>query len=418
MLLRPFWPPFRRFNLQSWAGLDWWLLGLPIGLTFLAGLLIRSTQQNADYADWWQHWVTGGVGIALVFWLARCRYQTFFQLRWVIYGVTIASLLAVDLFGTTALGAQRWISIGGFNVQPSEFAKLGMIIVLAGFLSQNTADRLGVLLQALGIMAVPWFLVFAEPNLGTSLVFGAIALGMLYWANAKPAWLVMLLSPLLSGILFGLFKPGWAVWLGLIGYLGWRSFPWRWLGGGIALLVNLVAGAGVGWAWQHVLHDYQRDRLILFLDPSKDPLGGGYHLIQSRIAIGAGGLWGQGLNHGTQTQLRFIPEQHTDFIFTALGEELGFIGCVLVLLAFWLICWRLIVIAQTAKDNFASLLAIGVFSMLIFQVLINVAMTVGLGPVTGIPLPWLSYGRSALLMNFMAIGVVEAVAMRRYRLRF
>ena len=156
-------------------------------------------------------------------------------------------------------------------------------------------------------------------------------------------------------------------------------------------------------------------RLTGFLNPEKDPLGSGYHLIQSRIAIGAGELKGRGLFRGTQTQLNFIPEQHTDFIFSAIGEELGFIGCICVLFVFWLICFRLVTIAQTANDNFGSLLAIGVLSMLIFQVFVNIGMNIGLAPVTGIPLPFLSYGNASLLSNFLGLGLVEAVASQRQR---
>jgi rod shape determining protein RodA len=167
-----------------------------------------------------------------------------------------------------------------------------------------------------------------------------------------------------------------------------------------------------------LLKDYQKNRLILFLDPDKDPLGGGYHLIQSRIAIGAGELWGRGLHQGTQTQLQFIPEQHTDFIFSAIGEELGFVGGLCVLLAFWFLCLRLVIIAQNAKDNFGSLIAIGVLSMIVFQTVVNIGMNIGLAPITGIPLPLLSYGRSALLANFIGIGLVESVANHRHRLKF
>lgn len=164
--------------------------------------------------------------------------------------------------------------------------------------------------------------------------------------------------------------------------------------------------------WE-VLKDYQKDRILMFLDPDKDPLGGGYHLIQSRIAIGAGGTWGKGLNHGTQTQLNFIPEQHTDFIFSAIGEELGLVGSICVLFGFWLICLRLVIIAQNAKDNFGSLIAIGFLSMLVFQVVVNIGMNIGLAPITGIPLPLLSYGRSSLLANFIGLGLVESVANHR-----
>jgi rod shape determining protein RodA len=179
-----------------------------------------------------------------------------------------------------------------------------------------------------------------------------------------------------------------------------------------AVGINLVGGELSHILW-NLLKEYQKDRLTLFLHPEKNPLGGGYQLIQSRIAIGSGQLMGRGLHQGTQTQLDFIPEQHTDFIFSAIGEELGFIGTIAILIAFWLIIVRLIVIANQAKDNFGSLLAIGVLSMVVFQVIVNIGMTVGLAPITGIPLPWLSYGRSALLTNFLALGLVESVAFYR-----
>ena len=302
-------------------------------------------------------------------------------------------------------------------VQPSEFAKVGVMITLAAILHTRTASTLPAFGKALAITAVPWLLVFIQPDLGTSLVFGAITLGMLYWANANPGWLLLLVSPIVSAILFNVFLPSWFIWAVIVGAVAWFSLPWSWYGAVGAVIANFVSGE-LGYIFWGLLKDYQKDRLILFLDPQKDPLGGGYHLIQSRIAIGAGGFWGKGLNKGSQTQLNFIPEQHTDFIFSAIGEELGFIGCLAVLLVFWLLCWRLIIIAQTSKENFGSLLAIGVLSMIVFQVIVNIGMTIGLAPVTGIPLPWVSYGRSALLTNFIAIGIVESVANYRHRLKF
>ncbi|NET38983.1 MAG: rod shape-determining protein RodA, partial [Cyanothece sp. SIO1E1] len=336
---------------------------------------------------------------------------------WVIYAITNLALIAVMLIGTTASGAQRWVTLGGFNVQPSEFAKLGLIITLAALLQGRTANTIPALLRTLAIAALPWGLVFLQPDLGTSLVFGAITLGMLYWGNANPGWLVLLISPLVAAILFGVFLPGWLIWVVIMAVIAWRTLPWPMFGAIGAAVVNLIS-AGLGKVLWGLLHDYQKDRLILFLDPTKDPLGGGYHLIQSRIAIGAGQLWGRGLNQGTQTQLNFIPEQHTDFIFSAVGEEMGFIGCVAVLIAFWFICFRMVIIAQNAKDNFGSLIAVGVLSMIVFQVFVNIGMTIGLAPVTGIPLPWISYGRSALLTNFIALGLVESVANYRHRLKF
>lgn len=406
-----------RIWLQPWHQVDWLLFALPVGLTVFAGIMIRSTELNLGWTDWWQHWLIGAIGVFLALTVARSRYDTLLQWKWVIYAATNISLLAVMFIGTTALGAQRWITIGGFNIQPSEFAKLGMIITLAALLHQNTADTLSSVFSTLAITAVPWALVFLQPDLGTSLVFGAITLGMLYWGNANPGWLILMVSPVVATILFGVYLPAWFAWTGLMALIAWRSLPWPWLGGLGSIVMNLIAGRLGNLLW-NVLKDYQKERLTTFLNPERDPLGAGYHLIQSRIAIGSGGLHGRGLFNGTQTQLNFIPEQHTDFIFSAIGEELGFIGGILVLLAFWLICLRLVSIAQTAKDNFGSLLAIGVLSMVVFQVVVNIGMTIGLAPVTGIPLPWVSYGRSALLTNFIALGLVESVANHRDRLKF
>ena len=403
---------------QPWQEVDGFLLVLLVSLMGMGSLMIRSTQINeGESTYWWQQLLAGMIGLAIALFIARCRYEGLLRWRWIIYGITNLSLFAVMFIGTEALGAQRWISIAGFNVQPSEFAKLGLIITLAGILHERTAATIPAIVKALMVTSVPWALVFLQPDLGTSLVFGAIVLGMLYWANANPGWLVLLVSPLFSAILFNIYLPSWFFWVGGMVAIAWVTLPWRWSGTVGVAVVNLVSGK-LGEVFWGLLKDYQKDRLILFLDPDKDPLGGGYHLIQSRIAIGAGELWGRGLHQGTQTQLNFIPEQHTDFIFSAIGEELGFVGAIIVLAIYWLICLRLIIIAQNAKDNFGSLIAIGVLSMIVFQVMVNIGMTIGLAPITGIPLPWLSYGRSAILSNFMAVGLVEAIMNHRHRLRF
>jgi len=404
--------------LLPWQQIDWLLLAALVVLTSIGGLMIRSTELNQGLSSyWWQHGLLALVGLVLALTIARARYERLADFAWVVYGITNISLALVMIIGVTASGSQRWISFAGVNVQPSEFAKLGLIISLAGLLHKTTASRLGAMLKALAVTAVPWSLVFLQPDLGTSLVFGAITLGMLYWANANPGWLVLLVSPAVSAILFNIYLPAWLMWVALMGTVALWTLPWRWRGFLGALSINLVAGR-LGQLFWGLLQDYQKDRLVLFLDPDKDPLGGGYHLIQSRIAIGAGQLWGQGLNQGTQTQLNFIPEQHTDFIFSAVGEELGFAGAIAVLIGFWIICLRLVIIAQNAKDNFGSLIVAGVLSMIIFQVLVNIGMTIGLAPITGIPLPWMSYGRSALLTNFLAIGLAESVMNYRHRLRF
>lgn len=402
---------------QPWQEVDWFLLLLVVILTGIGGLAIRSVELNQTRADWVQHWVTGGVGLAIALLLARWRYEALSRWYWLVYAITNLALLVVIFIGTTANGAQSWVGIGGFYVQPSEFAKVGFIITLAGLMQERTANTIGMVVQVLAVTAVPLALIMLQPDLGTGLVFAAITLGMLYWANASLGWLVLLVSPMVAAITFGLYLPAWFAWVALTFFIGWKTLPWRWFGAFAAAVVNLLSGGLGHLAWSF-LKDYQKERLILFLNPDQDPLGGGYHLIQSRIAIGAGGLWGRGINQGTQTQLNFIPEQHTDFIFSAIGEETGFIGAVLILLLFWLVCLRLLIIAQNSKDNFGSLLAAGVLAMLVFQVFINIGMTIGLAPVTGIPLPWLSYGRSALLTNFIAIGLVESVYNFRHRIRF
>ena len=404
--------------IQPWQNVDWLLLFLPIALTIFASIVIWSTQINLGTTVYGlNQLILGVIGLVIALLIARYRYEGLIQWQWVIYAATNLSLLAVMLVGAEGLGAQRWILIGGFNVQPSEFAKLGLIITLAALLRDREASTLLGVIKSLAITVVPWGLVFLQPDLGTSLVFGAITFGMLYWGNANPGWLVLLLSPLVSAIVFHLSILVWLSWTVLMGVVAWLTLPWALFSTIVVTAINLVSGK-LGQLFWGLLKNYQKNRLILFLDPDKDPLGGGYHLIQSRIAIGAGQLWGRGLHEGTQTQLNFIPEQHTDFIFSAIGEEWGFVGAIAILGLFWLICLRLIIIAQNAKDNFGSLLAIGVLSMIIFQVVVNIAMTIGLAPITGIPLPWMSYGRSALLTNFIAIGLVESVANHRHRLRF
>jgi rod shape determining protein RodA len=314
--------------------------------------------------------------------------------------------------GTSALGAQRWINIAGFHVQPSEFAKVAAILLLAGLLARFPVERPVDLIRPIALISVPWALVFLQPDLGTSLVYGAILLVMLFWAGMSVGWLILLLSPLVTAIISGVVPWGLAIWIPLMALLAWRSLPWRRIGLAVVTAVQVFFAAITPQLWNHGLKAYQRERLVLFLDPAKDALGGGYHLLQSKVGIGSGGLLGTGLMHGQLTKLRFIPEQHTDFIFSALGEEMGFIGSTLVVIAYLLLCWRLLQIALHARTDVESLLVIGVGAMLMFQVVVNICMTIGLGPVTGIPLPWLSYGRSAMLVNFLCLGFCASVSRR------
>ncbi|MBD2519291.1 rod shape-determining protein RodA [Nostoc sp. FACHB-973] len=436
MLLKRSLPKIRwKSWVKPWQYVDWLLFCLPVAVSIFGGVMILSTELKQPVTDWWWHWLVAGIGVLIALFLARIRYEILMQYHWVTYGLTNFSLIAVMIAGSSAKGAQRWISIAGFNVQPSEFAKVGMIITLAALLHKRTASKLESVFRVLAITAIPWGLVFLQPDLATSMVFAAIVLGMLYWANANPGWLILMISPVVAAILFSIswplaepivllkelsFGPLGIVWSVAMGIVGWRTLPWRRFGLGAigALSLNILGGELGVFAWNHILKPYQKDRLTVFMDPDHDPLGAGYHLIQSRIAIGAGEIWGWGLFKGPMTQLNFVPEQHTDFIFSAVGEEFGFVGCLVVLFVFCLICFRLLHVAQTATDNFGSLLAIGVLSMIVFQLIVNVGMTVGLAPVAGIPLPWMSYGRSAMLTNFISLGIVESVANFRQRQKY
>ena len=391
------------------------LWGVPLAMVMVAGLLIASTQRQADYADWYHHWITAAVGVVIALVTARLPLLRLKPLLIPIYGITVISLVAVRLIGTTALGAQRWLSIGGLHVQPSEFAKLSAILLLAAVLDRHPVERPVDLLRPLGIISIPWLLVFIQPDLGTSLVFGALLLTMLYWSGMPIEWLVLLLSPLATALLAGLFPWGLAAWIPITMIIAYRSLPWKRVALAMVMIAQSAAALVTPWMWMHGLQDYQRDRLVLFLDPAKDPLGGGYHLLQSTVGIGSGGLFGMGLLQGQLTKLRFIPEQHTDFIFSALGEETGFLGTILVVVGFALLMGRLLQVAGQSRSDFESLVVIGVATMLMFQVVVNIFMTIGLGPVTGIPLPFMSYGRSAMVVNFLALGLCLSVSRRSKR---
>ncbi|HGY5554335.1 MAG TPA: rod shape-determining protein RodA [Prochlorococcus sp.] len=395
-----------------WKELDLVLWGIPLAMVALAGLLIASTQRQADYADWYHHWIAAGVGFLIALLLTRLPLNKLRPLLIPLYALTVLSLLAVRLIGTSALGAQRWIGIGGVHVQPSEFAKLAAILLLAAVLDRHPVERPVDLVRPLTVISVPWFLVCIQPDLGSSLVFGALLVTMLYWSGMPLEWVLLLLSPLGTALLAGLWPWALCAWIPLLGFLAYRSLPWKRLATSSTLALQAVVAVTTPWLWLHALKDYQRERLVNFLDPAKDPLGGGYHLLQSTMGIGSGGLFGTGLLQGQLTKLRFVPEQWTDFIFSALGEETGFLGTLLVVTGFALLMGRLLQVARQARTDFESLVVIGVATMVMFQVVVNIFMTIGLGPVTGIPLPFMSYGRSAMVVNFIALGLCISVAHR------
>ena len=335
--------------------------------------------------------------------------KLFYALAYVLYGLTIALLILV-----LELGDRRWFNIGPIHIQPSELAKITTVLVIARFLAYRSRDltRARAYIPPLLFVLVPILLVFKQPDLGTALVFSILILPMFFWAGARPVHLFFLLSPALT--LICAFHP-WmlaAILVILIGILFYER-P-RLFTASILLLVNLAVAVIAPYMWENKLHDYQKRRILTFLDPNMDKLGAGYQVIQSKIAIGSGGLKGKGFLEGTQTKLAFLPEQHTDFIFSVICEEFGFLGAVLVLALFVFILWRALSIAVQTKSRFASLTAIGLATILLFHIFVNIGMTIGLMPVTGLPLPFLSYGGSTLITNTILIGLLLNIYANRY----
>ena len=404
-------------NNKFLKNVDYIIWIVPVVLVHLSCFLIASTQRNLGIADWYQHAITACIGSLIVYFLAQFPLQNLRKYIIPIYFITILTLLYVNFSGTYALGAQRWRSFAGFNIQPSEFAKLTLILILASILDRKRFLGLSQLIKPLLVSFFPWILVFIQPDLGTSLVFGAILLGMLYWSGMPYEWAFIILATVVTGLLACLYQIGLIIWIPLIGFLGFKTLPNKKILTLFVILFHSIIARITPWFWSTALKDYQRDRLIIFLNPSQDPLGGGYHMLQSKIGIGSGGLLGTGLMQGQLTKLKFIPEQHTDFIFSALGEEAGFIGTLLVISLFFILIFRLIKIALEARTDFESLVVIGIASMFIFQIMVNIFMTIGLGPVTGIPLPFMSYGRTSLLVNFISLGFCLSVSRRGLSIR-
>ncbi len=288
------------------------------------------------------------------------------------FGVLLfALLLVLTPIGDETAGAQRWIALFGFQFQPAEIAKLTVAAALAAYLSELREVRLEHVWRAAGIAAAPMFLIFLQPDVGTMMVFAAVLIAALVVVGARARHILILLGVAVFGAIIAF-------------HLG-------------------------------IVKDYQVARLQSFLDPAADPLRAGYNLQQAEIAIGSGGLFGRGYLNGSQTNLDFVPEQHTDFVFTVVGEELGFVGAILLLALFAALLWRGFRIALLSRDSFGTLLATGVVTMLAFQVVVNVGMTMGIMPVTGIPLPLVSYGGTAMLTNWAAVGLLLNIHMRRFK---
>lgn len=405
-------------NPRLWRQFDWVMLLAVVAILGFSLACIHSVTHGTPLRrDFTQQLLMTPPALVALLLVAAYGYEWLRPAARYIYVVNVVALAAVILVGHSALGAQRWISLGGFRFQPSEFAKLALIVTLAKVLSEKNVHSPDGIVTVLGTVAIPAVLIFKQPDLGTALVYAAIALGMLYWAGLSAAAIFKLLSPLISTIVFAIGLGWWLGYLFVLGVVVLWTRRHHWFVPASLLGVNLLTGLATHKIWG-MLKGYQKQRILTFLNPDSDPLGAGYHVIQSKIAIGSGGLWGEGLMHGTQTQLHFIPEQHTDFIFSVVGEELGFIGGLVLLTLYAVVIGRGILIAHRAKNPFASLLAIGIVVMLLFHVFVNVGMATGLMPVVGIPLPLMSFGRTSLLTDVIAIGLLEAIAMRQKKLLF
>lgn len=314
-------------------------------------------------------WIALGALLLLI--TAGISYQKFIDISYVLYAVNIILLLLVLGLGRERLGAQRWFAIGDFAFQPSEFIKISFILALANFLGPRKGSLEGPksFIFPIILLGIPFILVLVQPDLGTAFLLVPIFFAMMFIAGARVKYLITLIV------------------LGLI------SAPFFW----------------------HFLKDYQKQRLLVFLNPNVDPLGAGYTIIQSKIAVGSGGLIGKGWLAGTQNQLNFLPERHTDFIFSVIGEEWGLFGALILILLYYLVIRRGFDIAYITNDMHGKLVAVGIAALLGLQITINIAMTIGLMPVVGIPLPLISYGGSSMLATFVAIGLLLNVGMRRSR---
>jgi rod shape determining protein RodA len=368
--------------------IDWVLVVTVLALCG-AGLLViasatRTTAVEGDPLYYVKKQVLAlGIGLSLAVMAAAIDYHTFRYLSNLFYIGNLGLLLAVLAFGKETLGAQRWIQVGPLALQPSEVAKVVLILTLANLLAHKQGKwkswlDLGI---PLAHTLVPVLLILRQPDLGTSLVFAAVVLGMLFVSGA----------------------------------------PLRQLG----ILVGTALASVVGALYMHLeygmklpLREYQVKRLIVFLNPSMDPLNSGYHIIQSLIAIGSGGLTGKSLFSGTQSGLAFLPFQHTDFVFSVVGEEMGFAGGAILLCLYLILILKALSIAGQAKDVFGALIAAGIASMWSFHVFVNIGMTMGVMPITGLPLPFLSYGGSSLITNLTAMGLLINVNMRRHKISF
>ena len=353
---------------KKFQGYDWMLLAASISLAVI-GLISLFSITQPDLVNFYKQIIWVCLAVIVFFFFASIDYRLLrvhFSPVLFLYFLGLLGLVAVYLIGSEIRGARSWISLGPLNIEPVEPLKLILIFILAKYFSTRHIEiyRLKHIIISGVYVALPALLVLLQPDFGSFAILAAIWAGIMVVAGIKIKHLAVL---------------------------------------------GLIAAILFTFAWSFFLQPYQKDRINTFIDPSSDPRGAGYNSIQAQIAVGSGGMWGKGFAQGTQAQLGFLPEAHTDFIFASAVEEFGAMAALAILLLYGVLFWRLMYISRYASDNFARLTIIGVSVMLIFQLTLNIAMTLGLMPITGLPLPFVSYGGSSLLMLFIALGVCESI---------
>ena len=378
----------------------------------LATVFSATWAPGAHQGLWTRQLLWAGVALGAAWVVASVHYRAYDSIAYPAYAVSLVLLVLVLVMGTSAYGAKRWLEFGPLKFQPSELAKIATVLVLARRFDGPNCDlrKIRHWLPAVVLALIPFALVAKEPDLGTSLSFPVILIAMVFWGGMPISALLLGLTPVFNVLLF--FTTG-SLW---------------WFGGGLAallaftrpklatLIAVLALNGAVAYAMPHLwnhLADYQKRRIETFMNPDHDPTGSGYQIIQSKIAIGSGGVVGKGYLRGTQKALAFLPMRHTDFIYSVVGEEFGLLGALTVVLLYALLIVRGYRLAMVARNGFASLMVVGLVTALFFHVMVNMLMTIGWAPVTGLPLPLLSYGGTALIVNGIQIGLLQNVALRR-----
>ncbi len=395
----------RAFIISRLRELEWSTLVLVLLLSASGLLAIYSIEaqheSSAGYFVRQSAWVILGVGLFFMAYLIPRKI--IHNLTYVGYGLGIALLLIPIAFQGGG-SVSRWISIGSFGIQPSEFMKVFLLLALAKYFADHKR-RLSTIKELMTPVAMtlgPTIMVLLQPDLGTALVYFGILIVVIFWAGISPLYFFLLLAPVIS-MLAAFQTLSFFIWMGLIiVVLYFSNLPfWTKV---LNFSINVILGGVTNLLWA-LLKPYQQQRILSLIDSESDPLGAGYQVSQSLTAFGSGGAFGKGLGEGTQTHLKFLPEQHTDFIMTVIGEEFGFVGVILVLALFYLLIARLITQAYSSKYRFNSVILIGIAAVLIFHVFVNLGMIAGIMPVTGIPLPYISYGGSFMVTSMIMAGL-------------